>query len=237
MHSWFDELSFRKTIIISAVTHVVFILLFTVKAVFFPSELPEYLPVMKVDIVGLPQKRDPEEKIAPIAEPASKAVPEPIKPKPQTKTDTKDILEKFKKDTKSKPTKEEKIKDILEKFKNEQAKPTSKPIAGNRVADGNALKGLEKLDFDRYAGMIDVHVKNNWALPEWMLSQNLRAEINVKFDKNGQLLSKTFLVKSGSSDFDSYVEKAIENSIPFPPPPEKLIDLFEVRGITFAFPN
>src|SRR5690606_23938914 len=117
----------------------------------------------------------------------------------------------------------------------EQTQP--EVIKGNVLSVGTSLRGLNKLQFDQYIGSLDVHVKNNWSLPEWMLAQNFRAEVYIRIDRNGQLIERKLRVKSGNSEFDQRVMDALEKSNPFPPPPEKFIDLVGIQGITFAFPE
>lgn len=225
------EPEFKKTLLASVVFHISIALVFTVKAVFFPTEIPEYVPTMKVDIVGLPEKRTPEEKISPLSEPKTEPTSTKKDP-PLQKNKTKDILDNFKR--------EQKNKDILEKFKkriSDSQKPATKTIAGNQVSPGTSLRGLDKIDFDNYVGSVDSHVKAYWVLPEWMLSQNLTAVVNIKIDRNGQIIEKIFVKKSGNKSFDDYVEAALEKANPLPPPPDRLSDLVALRGITFGFPE
>ncbi len=217
--------------------HVAIVLIFTVKTVFFPADISEYQATIRVDLVGLPEKRQPEQ---PVINEKQAAAPEKSVSKPtNTATNKKESKKELAKEQNSALNKL-KTMSAIEKLKNqqeEQKKASQTQIKGNVLAPGTALKGLNKLQFDEYIGSIDSHVKNNWALPEWMLQQELRAEVMVRIDAQGNLIERRFLKKSGNADFDQRVWSAIEKSSPFPAPPEKFVDLVGVQGITFAFPE
>ena len=221
----------------SVVFHIAIVLIFTVKTVFFPTDISEYQATIRVDLVGLPEKKSPDQPIVQEKPAAS----EKLTPKP-TSTATTDKKESKKEISKEQNSALNKLKTLtaIEKLKNqqeEQKKAAQNQIKGNVLSPGTALRGLNKLQFDEYIGSIDAHVKNNWALPEWMLQQQLRAEVMVRIDSQGNLIERRFLKKSGNSDFDQRVWSAIEKSSPFPIPPEKFVDLVGVQGITFAFPE
>ncbi len=232
-----NEDNFKKMLLVSFGLHIFVVLFFSIKTVFFPSDIPKYLPSIRVDLVALPDKRTEQ---APLAPKTAKEEVAHISKKESTKTSTK---EKDVKKEQSDALNKLKTMSALDKIKNmketkEKGVEQKKEIVkGNVLSAGSSLTGLNKIEFNQYIGDLDARVKSHWALPEWMASLNLRAEISIKIDKTGQIIEKTFLLKSGNSDFDNYVLSAIDQSNPFPPPPEKFIDLVGIRGITFAFPN
>ena len=243
------EPDIKKMIFMSLAFHVAIFLVFTVKTAFFPSDIPKYEPAIRVDLVGLPDKRSPDK---PVTAPAPTPAPEQAKadPKPEAKIPPKEE-KKAVTPTKTSKTSQtaalnklkslsaiEKIKAMKEDDKPAtENKPQAEVIKGNVLSVGTALKGLNKLEFDQYIGSLDAHVKNNWALPEWMLTQGLKAEVTIKIDKTGQIIERKLTKKSGNAEFDERVMAALEKSNPFPPPPSKFVDLVGIQGITFAFPE
>lgn len=239
------EPDLKRMVLMSLAFHAAIVLVFTVKTAFFPSDIPKYEPAIRVDLVGLPNKRNPD---TPLTAPTPTPAPEPVK---ETKPESKTVKEEKKTVPAKNSTTQsaalnklkslsaiEKLKDMKEeKTEVAEAKPQSDVIKGNVLSVGTALKGLNKLEFDQYIGSLDVHVKNNWALPEWMLTQGLKAEVLLKIDKSGQIIERKFIKKSGNTEFDDRVMAALEKSNPFPAPPEKFIDLVGIQGITFAFPD
>jgi colicin import membrane protein len=239
------EPDMKKMIFMSLTLHLALLLMFTIKMAFFTSDVPRYEPAIRVDILGLPDKRDPDKPLtAPSPTPAPEAVKAPPEkreakaiPKVETKTNTVSqsaALNKLKSLSAI-----EKLKAMADKSKEERVaeKPAAEVVKGNVLAVGSALKGLNKMEFNQYIGSLDVHVKNNWALPEWMLSQGFKAEVMIKIDKTGQIIERRLVKKSGNAEFDDRVMAAIEKSNPFPPPPDKFVDLVGIQGITFAFPE
>ncbi len=242
------EPDIKKMVFMSIAFHAAIFLVFTVKTAFFPSDIPKYEPAIRVDLVGLPDKRNPDK---PVTAPAP--TPEPVKEeqkKPEEKTPQKEPEKKAATPTKTSTTSQnaalnklkslsaiEKLKAMKEDKPAVETKPQAEVIKGNTLSVGTALKGLNKLEFDQYIGSLDAHVKNYWSLPEWMLTQGLKAEVSIKIDKSGQIIERKLTKKSGNSEFDERVMAALEKSNPFPAPPEKFVDLVGIQGITFAFPE
>lgn len=239
------EPDIKKMVFVSLAFHAAVILMFTVKMAFFPSDIPKYERAIRVDLIGLPDKRSPDKPLvaakpeAPKAPDVTETKTEPKKdevkkPEPKATTASQNAaLNKLKSLSAI-----EKLKAMSDKPKEKSdATPQTETIKGNAIAVGTSLKGLNKIDFDQYIGSLDTHVKNNWALPEWMLSQDLKAEVLIKIDKSGQIIEKRFIKKSGNSEFDERVMAALDKSNPFPAPPDKFVDLVGIQGITFAFPE
>ncbi len=239
------EPDLKKMLFLSLAFHAGVVFIFTIKMTFF-TDVPKYEPAIRVDLVGLPDKRTPDKPLAPAA-PKPEPVKEVAKPQEQKpKVEEKKVESKTSTVSQSDALNKLKAQSAIEKLKNTktekpvqnsgESKPQTDVIKGNAIQPGTSLRGLSKIEFDHYIGSLDAHVKNNWALPEWMMSQGLNAEVYIKIDKNGHVIERKITKKSGNAEFDNYALSAIEKSNPFPPPPEKFTDLVGIQGITFAFP-
>ena len=81
------------------------------------------------------------------------------------------------------------------------------------------------------------HIKENWTLPEWLAKKNLKAQIRVRIDDKGRIISKQLVKSSGNPAYDDIVKATIEKSEPFPVPPEKFSAVVSVNGILIGFPE
>lgn len=242
-----------KYFLISLSLHLSLFLVMAVKIVLFPTERLEHIRAVRVDFVALPDK-DPqigppgEEKPAPEkpAEPVKEAKPEPKPPvkvaeKPVEKSSEKAVEKPKKSDLKDLQSAALQRLSALSRIKKSKAADASKPegvvVKGNRVSEGNSLTGVEKIEYNRYLSDLDLHIKKNWHLPEWLTDKNLTAAIFLRFDENGQILEKKLLRSSGNKDFDNEALQAVVSSVPFPVPPENLISYFKSQGIELRFPE
>ena len=74
---------------------------------------------------------------------------------------------------------------------------------------------------ERYFQMIQQRVKDEWAVPDALLTEEgLRAIIRVKIDKNGRILETKVEKSSGNPYFDRSALQAIARAEPLPPPPK-----------------
>lgn len=254
-----NETSDLKYFLISLAMHLSLFLVFAVKVVLFPAERIEYIRAVRVDFVALPDK-DPqlgppgEEKPAekqkeesakkeetPVV-PKEKPVTQESKPtasKTEKKVSAK--IEKSAADLKDQQSSALKRLEALAKIKklksgNKDA-PEGVTVKGNQLSQGNALTGVEKIDYNRYLSDLDMHIKKNWHLPEWLANKPLTAAVFIRFDEKGQILEKKLMRSSGNSDFDKEALQAVTQSVPFPAPPENLISYFQSQGIELRFPE
>ncbi len=246
-----------KYFLISLSLHLSLFLVMAVKIVLFPTERLEHIRAVRVDFVALPDV-DPqigpvgEEKPAPEkpAEPVKEAKPEPKPPakvteKPVAKSAEKtadELVEKPKKvDLKDQQSAALQRLSALSRIKKSKAADASKTegvtVKGNRLSEGNSLTGVEKVEYNRYLSDLDMHIKKNWHLPEWLTDKNLTAAIFLRFDEKGQILEKKLVRSSGNKDFDNEALQAVVSSAPFPIPPENLISYFQSQGIELRFPE
>lgn len=239
-----EDQVFKKALQYSLAAHVAIFLFFTIKAIFVPNEKIDYSTAVRVDIVALPDKLDPSKvEMAPKSEPpqatkkpkaeetTKKSAPDTISLK-KTKSKQQDALERLKKMSALERIKQEvetskKRADALEKISQ---------VKGNVISAGSSLTGLNKLQHDEYVAELDQHIKQNWSKPKW-IEKELRARVRLKIDSNGQILSRDLILSSGDPIYDETVLSTIDNSSPYPKPPEKFVEIAAVKGILIGFPD
>lgn len=243
----------------SIIGHILLVLGLTLKTFFMPDETIDFGSAVRVDIVlpphKLPQKVLPQDEQAPAAavpEPAKEMKPVPVpslepikteKPSPNKTSESIDLnkvrekqLEALRKLKSNEAF--EKLKQISAS-KNEtaaQKKSNSRPIEGDVIRDGSILTGIDKLQHSDYISQLETHIKQYWALPEWLARKSLQASIQLRIDSRGLLLEKRLIKSSGQIDFDDYAMDAIARANPLPPPPSKFSQLLESGGVTVHFP-
>ncbi|PIS11053.1 MAG: energy transducer TonB [Bdellovibrio sp. CG10_big_fil_rev_8_21_14_0_10_47_8] len=234
---------------ISLLLHAAVLLIFTVDAVFFTDEPIQFEQSVRVDLVALPDKISKEMPPAaaektPEKKAEEKSSPPPVEKKvklPNKKTDTEAVnLDKTKNKQKLAM---EKLKQMqaLEEIQKELDKEAQKKAGanikfkGNVISPGTALTGIQRLQADTYLEQVHSHMVANWFLPEYLRKRRLRTDVLVKFDQNGQILSKEVVRSSGNPTFDDFVLTAIQKSSPVPAPPAKFMRISEVEGFLFKF--
>jgi colicin import membrane protein len=200
----------------------------------------------KTALPDKPEKTPPPPKPVekPVEKPAEKAVKMPAKKDldtvnlEKTKHDQKNALEKLKAMAAVEKLKEDAAN---EKKKKEAAAGTAAAggpkLKGNVISPGTAITGLAKLQHDSYVVDLDHHIKRNWALPEWLAKRDLKAQVRVTIDSNGNVLSRRISKTSGNSSYDEEVLATIDRSAPFPKPPDKFTSVLAVDGILIGFPE
>ncbi len=232
----------------SVIAHAIVFMIFGVKTAFFQSEGIDYSAAIRVDIVALPEKLDPDqismvkpeekfqEKTNPVTLPDKKS----NTPKDsdainlnQRKSKQQEALEKLKKQSAI-----DKIKNDVEREKSSQdALKKITQVKGNILSPGTSLTGLNKLQHENYIADLDRHIKERWALPEWMAKRELKAQARVRIDEKGQIISREISKSSGNLNYDEIVLDTIDQSAPFPIPPGKFAAIVGVQGIVIGFPE
>ncbi len=237
--------------------HISIFLIFGVKVLIFPdlSDLDQD-GTIKVDMVALPKKEDnkkvspPEPKktakkekaIEPEKKPETPKVVAPVlkkdvsktkEVKPEPKVDESDAFAKLKelqalKKLKSKP-------DPVEQS-NEDNPEVENAIKGNRLAVGDSIEGVSRIQYTNYKQILHNSVKNKWNLPTWIQDGNLFAEALVKISETGHITEKLLTTSSGNAMYDKYVLQAITEASPFPAPPDKFVNIVGVKGVVLRFP-
>ncbi len=237
-----------KPLVISSSLHLAVAALIFLRAVFMPSEPIDLRSAIRVDIVGLPQKMEdlpaaaapapspPREEVKvetksnPVEakpEPKSKAPSVPVKSAQEIRKSQSDALKKLKQMSAT-----ERIKKELE-----AERRAAGPVAGAEKSEGDALRGIPKLDYDRYSTVLRERVHSNWQVPQWLTEANFKARIKIYIDESGFVIKKEFVLPSGNEAFDATVLEALERSSPFPPPPDNIRNALRTSGAIFNFPE
>lgn len=118
-----------------------------------------------------------------------------------------------------------------------KAEEAAQKIRGNVLSPGTALTGLNKAQHETYLADLNNHIKQHWALPEWLAKRDLSAQVRVQFDSRGNILSRKIVKSSGNPSYDEEVLATIDKAAPFLAPPEKFIAVFSVDGVLIGFPE
>jgi TonB family protein len=131
----------------------------------------------------------------------------------------------------------DRIKNEVGEEKRKKPDKTGTKVAGNQLHAGNALTGLDKIEFDRYFDDLHQKVLDNWSIPQWLADMPLKAQVQILLDEKGFVTKKTLLKSSGNQIFDNKVLAAIESSSPLPVPPARLVGKLSTSGIILNFPE
>jgi colicin import membrane protein len=243
-----QEGTFERSLMYSGVAHVSLALFLFVRAVIVPSEAIEVRRAIRVDVVDLPRKMTEQDLKPPAPEPMPAPPKEEPKPKAEPKAKEKPAVKEPKKVdlTKSQNKALDKIKAMaaLDRIKNEVGEEKRKKsdkaglrVAGNQIHAGNALTGLDKIEFDRYFDDLHQKVLSNWSIPQWLADMPLKAQVQILLDEKGFVTKKTLLKSSGNQIFDNKVLAAVEASSPLPAPPARLVGKLSTSGIILNFPE
>lgn len=248
--SFNETAEFKGSLKWSLIAHVSIAVVFGVKAAFFQSEPIDYSAAVRVDIVALPDKLDPnnvsfekpKDKTAETPQnSAEKTQPKIVEKSSEpnainldkAKSKQKEALEKIKKMSAI-----DKIKNDMEREKAEkEALKRVVQVKGNILSPGTALTGLNRVQHEAYISDLDRHVKERWSLPEWLAKRDFKAQVRVRLDEGGKILSREIVRSSGNQSYDDMVLTTIDQSAPFPRPPEKFVAIVSVQGILLGFPE
>ncbi len=207
-------------------------------------ERTPYSPTLRVDIVGLPDivKGDLPNKVEDVTKEPEIKAPEKSPDKSEDKIEKKTVpppdamtLKKVrKKDLKSAL---ERIK-ALDKVRDQsEDRPQAPPIKGNILSAGTdtSADAKENGAGPYYDGILE-SVRGHWSLPAYLARGDLSAQIEILVDSQGHVRAKRMLKSSGNSSFDEAALRAIEESEPFPPPPENIRKQVLEGGIVLGFP-
>ena len=112
-------------------------------------------------------------------------------------------------------------------------------VAGNKLAQGNALTGDSTAEaasaLNTYAGQVRDLVRPYWRLPSYLQEQNLRCVVHVFISAQGKLLKAQIVESSNNAEFDRWALQAAENA-PYPEPPEAAQNTIVRYGLKLVFP-
>ena len=171
-----------------------------------------------------------------------KAKPKP-KPKPKTKPKPKKPKVNLKKAKSKQEQAMERLKalEAIEKMKaeaeQEQEQEVQQEYKGNVISSGSSLTGLDRIAFEKYFDDMQAHVKQQWNLPTWLASANLKGVVAVKIDERGYVIDRVITQASGNEVFDNLVLETVDRASPFPPPPNRLKNVLKLNGFQLGFPD
>ena len=112
-------------------------------------------------------------------------------------------------------------------------------IAGNKLAQGNAITGDATAEqasaLNTYAGEVRDMVRPYWRLPSYLQEQNLRCVVHIFVSSQGKLLKAQIVESSDNSEFDRWALQAAENA-PYPAPPAAAQNAIIRHGLKLVFP-
>jgi colicin import membrane protein len=184
------------------------------------------------DPVPVPQEKqaEPEKEIKQTSETAM--VDRTQKNEDQNKNSEKNNNSKRLKELQDSLRAEQKRKELVAGLK----KQTRPLLGGNIVSEGYSMTGDVATDKEVFGGKVQAHVVKNFNVPSWMNSSNFKAQVAVKIAPDGRVLSYELVQSSQNSEFDQAALRAIQQSDPFPSPPESLRRVFLEEGILCGFP-
>lgn len=241
----------------SIIGHLILLLCVLVQNLIFPDNPVRYIPTLKVDLVGLPDVLKKDLKIPQqVASDKQQTKPEAPSAKPVALnvSSKKEALKEVDK-TNSQPstqTIEKKNKYALDRIKalakiTDTFKDTSgedhthvtksAPLKGNKLSPGTSLSGEAKeAQSMAYFDLLRDRLQHNWTLPPWIARQNFAAQVQIYIDAHGRVRNYHFVKPSGSSPFDEAIKKTLEQSQPFPIPPQSYQATLISEGVLIGFP-
>jgi len=224
-----------------------------IKSLVFPGAPIFITPSLRVDLVGLPDllKKDLSQVSKTLPKPdIQEKAPTPVKPvaqieeaaKPEEMVlNPKKSLKKT--ETKLDKTKENKIQSALariralEKLKDKDEEDDSVVIKGNQISKGTSLSGDARENAESgYYGLVRESLAEFWSLPPWLSRQKLVAQIEIRIDPAGTILSYRFVKSSGNPQFDEAILGTLRDAQPLPRPPKALLTSLSDNGIVVGFP-
>lgn len=242
----------------SLILHLAIAIFILGKSLVFPSRHVQFIPSLRVDIVGLPdllkgekarlakandpndtltealKKAEAEAKAIKAAKPTAKASKTEEIAKPDEM-----VLKPKAEDARSR---QKRLQNALARIKSlskiagEESRPGAL-IKGNMISKGTSLSGeaRESAEANYYDSLRD-RLQENWALPVWVARQRLSAQVQLFIDGRGQLHHFRFVKLSGSTQFDDAVKRTLTESQPYPAPPRELAQSVLVDGVLVGFP-
>jgi colicin import membrane protein len=110
-------------------------------------------------------------------------------------------------------------------------------IKGNQLSKGTSLSGNARENAQAgYYDLVREALVEFWALPPWLGRQKLAAQIQIRIDSAGHVLSSKFVKSSGNPQFDEAILGTIREAQPLPKPPKDLMSSLSDDGVVVGFP-
>ncbi len=239
----FEDALFKRAVVISVFLH----LALYICSIYLPSipflkgkrgEL-RYTPTVRVDLVSLPDKpyremKEMDEEIQKTQD-AIREIKEKrgeltvqekegmkLREKIELKREAKSAIERLK------------ALQALEKRLHARKKEVERK--GNVVTPGASLPSSGKENvLDEYRSVVHEKIKLRWALPSYLRRERqLSGEVIIFLNPEGGIIRKE-IVSSGVQEFDSYMNQALEEALPFPAVPEALQRELRYDGVSITF--
>ena len=253
-----DDRSLSLGAKLSLILHLGLGILILAKGIILPDHAELALPpVLRVDVVGLPDLQKPETARLP-QNPAAETKPvekppEPVKPDKKverTKEEPAEVAEKdelvlkpkAKNDKKAEKDRKKRLNSALERMKalnqiEHEVEDDGVVIKGNKVSPGTSLSpDAREAGESSYLDILRDHLADNWTLQPWLARQTLSAHVQLYIDPRGHISSFRFVKSSGNPQFDDQVKRTIHSSEPYPTPPGHLSASLLRNGILVRFP-
>ncbi|MFZ9594888.1 MAG: energy transducer TonB [Bdellovibrionia bacterium] len=220
------------------------------QSILWPSSPKPYVPVLRVDVVALPEQLKSEafrEKQSQLKKDISEILKSAEK---SAKARTAEMKLQQKKSFSSKVEARnrralDRIKSLshIEEENSGAEADLSTSELKTRLALGNQLSpgtseaaDAKEAQEANYLDLVRDRLRENWILPAWLSKQNWQAQVQIWLNSQGGLKDLRFLKSSGNVQFDEAVKKAVRDSQPFPEPPQEFKSTLLTDGILMGFP-
>ncbi len=244
------EKTFKVFLGVSIIGHIAVLILLNIDSLWVSENDLIIQNAIKVDVVGLPEKKKPKPALPrkkPKPKPQPKKTAKKPKPKPKPKADKKaqesafERLDRLAKEEALKKKQQEALKKLEQQTQKEEPEETpaepEQPVAGNIITMGTALKGLDKIQMERYFGQVQQHIQSQFQIPSFLNNAQLSGQADIKIDGRGFVIFRGISKTSGNDIFDNAILTAIDNSSPLPEPPPRLQSRLENAGFRLGFPE
>lgn len=188
-----------------------------------PQPAEKVIPATPADPVARPEPRTEEQVAERIARMRERI--EPREPAPPSPSPARTAMEEAKVS--------QRVASIRERVESGSTGlgPGSEP-EGTVGTRGETSGVVQDLVIQRYASDVKAHLKQFWQVPPSLADTDLRTELDVTIDRQGNVRRVRVEKSSGSRAFDEVAERALYRASPLPPPPEQIVRDGVVFGLT-----
>jgi TonB family protein len=106
------------------------------------------------------------------------------------------------------------------------------------AVDGDVEGDSATAEGERYYALLSTQVRRNYNVAESIPEAErmyLKAQVQVRLARTGEVLESRLTTASGNDLFDSAVLSAVKKASPFSPPPDHLRDALQKQGVVLEF--
>lgn len=201
------------------VAHLGLLVAIVIQGLVLPSRTVPKIPLLRVDLVALPDLTQQE--IKNIQKPAQKAPAPALKSKDRVANALARIRA---------------LRDASE-TRDQETPHDTKVMKGNAVTKGQSLsEHARETGEASYLDVIRDKLEANFAIPVWLKRLDPKARILLQITVTGSVLRLTFIESSGQPEYDRIVRQTVEDAEPFPAPDASIADRVADEGIVIDFP-